>query len=245
MADPQEMPNTLTTLTLQEGVDALALGWKMYFGAAPVDASRLLVLAAQSILETGWFRAMHCYNFGNVKARAGGAWSWTYFACNEVLSPQAASEAVRQSTPAAPARISSYTKDGGAIVWFYPRHAACCFRAFASAAEGAADHVALLNSPRFESAWPFLDTGDVGEFARELYRKGYYTASPIQYGAGCSRIFTQLSADVAAGSIVLELDQVPIIGPDLAAQAIAIRDRSMRDDAFVEHEYPEVTIDEA
>ncbi len=241
--DTVEMPNRLTTLTLQQGVDALALGWKMYFGALPDAKDKLLVVAAQAILETGWFRAMHCYNFGNVKARAGGAWNWTYFACNEVLSIHQAGEAIRQSTPAAPARLSSYTKDGDAIVWFYPRHAACCFRAFGSTTEGAADHIALLNGPRFEPAWHFVDDGDVKGFAQELSRLGYYTANARDYMNGCSRIFDELAKAVDADTLTLTFYDEPI-PPELAALAIAIRDKSLRDDAFVEHEYPEVS-DEA
>ncbi len=239
MDEPREVPNQITTLSLGDGLHALELGWKCYFGAPPDSKDKLLTLAAQTILETGWFRAMHCFNFGNVKARPGGRWSWTFFACNEVLSVAQANQAVRSSTAAAPAMLKSYTKDGDAIVWFYPKHPACCFRAFETAEEGAADHVALLNSPRFEPAWDRVDAGDVHGFALQLGRLGYYTADATQYAASCAQILAHLKA------LPFELDPVPDVPPELAARAIALRDLSMRDDAFVEHEYPEMADDQA
>lgn len=223
MTDPREVPNQITTLSLVDGLHALALGWKLYFGAPPDSREKLLTLAAQSILETGWFRSMHCFNFGNVKARPGGAYSWTFFTCNEILSVAQATAAVAKSSPDAPARISSYTNQGDAIVWFSPKHPACCFRAFDSAEEGAADHLALLNGPRYEPAWSYVDAADVVGFAKCLARLGYYTADPNTYAASCAKILAQISAQP------FSLEPVPEIPPELAARAIALRDLSLQE----------------
>lgn len=151
MPDPRELPDTRTPLTLDEAAHAIVHGWRCYFGGDPKRES-LLVLLAQSALETGRWSAIHCFNFGNIKSAPGDGRSWTFFRCNELLD--------------------------GKWCWFDPPHPQTRFRAYDSAEEGAVDYVALLVR-RYTAAWGAVTVGDPGAFVDCLKRGMYFTA-PIE-----------------------------------------------------------------
>lgn len=169
-----------------------------------LSRAAVLVLLGHWGLETGDGAGCWSYNLGNVKAKPGGRYSWQFFACNEVLTPVQANAIVSRALPREPRRAeddpaafgrpefdkvtvsavtSSTTKDGKVILWAFPPDPVCCFRAFTSLDEGAADYLAILKK-RFSDCWKFVEAGDAAGFSRALRKQGYYTADEGQYTKG-------------------------------------------------------------
>jgi len=201
-ASPVELPARRTPATAQEVFSALGRAWRGRFGEEAKRES-LLVLLAQWALETGRGKSMWNYNLGNVKGKPGGGdgRSWTFFACNEILSVAAANAMVakaglRETGTGEKDAVITSTKDGMATVWFYPNHPACCFRAFRTLDEGAVDYLELLHR-RFASAWPAVLAGDPVQFARLLKAARYYTADENHYARGLSSIYAEYLKTVA------------------------------------------------
>lgn len=199
---PEELPARRTPATAQEVFSALGRAWRSRFSEEAKKES-LLVLLAQWALETGRGKSMWNYNIGNVKGRPDGSdgRSWTFFACNEILSVRAANAMVakaglRETGTGEKDAVITSTKDGMATVWFYPNHPACCFRAFRTLDEGAVDYLELLHR-RFASAWPAVLAGDPVQFARLLKAARYYTADENHYARGLSSIYAEYFKTVA------------------------------------------------
>lgn len=159
------------------------------------DASKAAagVLYAQFAGETG--RGMHCYgwNLGNVKWTAGCGWD--YHALNGVWEGVAPAQAERliasgkwradpstdHAKAVGPGKVSIIALANNPAAWF---------RAYPSLSIGMRVYVKGKQpdptlrpekQPRYSSAWAFALAGDCDGYARELGRKGYYTASPDVY----------------------------------------------------------------
>lgn len=161
--EPRELPNELTHVTANELGGALVKAWGHLWQEVP-RRETVLVLLAQSALETGRWRSCHNFNLGNIKSRPGDGRDWTYFRCNEV--------------------------EHGRTVWYDPPHPACRFRAFRTLEEGAVDHLAFLRGmKRYAQAWPMAIAGDPRAFVGELKRAGYFTASLEPYATSVASIY--------------------------------------------------------
>jgi hypothetical protein len=184
----QELPNVITKVSTADMLLSMARTWDHVWTDKPTRSS-LDVLGAQWALETGWGKSMHCFNVGNVKAKPGGSRDWTYFACNEILTSNAAHHLQRLDPEHA-----KITQDNGktATIWFYPKHSGCCFRAFKTLDEGAADYLALLYH-RFSKAWPAVIAGDPESFSKILHDLHYYTASVALYTSAMKRVYTSVA----------------------------------------------------
>lgn len=161
----------LTPLSGGEAAVAFRLAFEKLTGEAP-SVLTLACLLAQSALETGHWKSLHCFNFGNVKA--GRSWRGlkTMFRCNEVI--------------------------GGKLVWFDPPHVQTHFRAFTSPADGALDVLRFLavdsdgdGFNRYAASWAAALRGDPKAFAEELGKAGYYTASRALYVRGLTQLFNR------------------------------------------------------
>lgn len=184
-----ELPDKKTPVTKEQAVEALWKAWQGFFGSTPKKES-IWVLASQWALETGWGRSMHNYNLGNVKARDGDGFDYQYFACNEILK-RAEAEKLNEADPDH-AKISTTRSDGTCIIWFYPNHPGCRFRAFNSLIAGATDYIALL-AKRFDKAWPAVSAGDPALFSHMLRQQGYYTADEYSYTTSLVKCYNALA----------------------------------------------------
>lgn len=156
------VPDQLTPITLEAAIEAFAAAHVRCMGLEP-SAGTLACLVAQSALEDGYWRAMHCFNFGNSKV--GFSWDGKYcmYRCNEVI--------------------------GGKVVWFNPPHRQTWFRAFDTPAEGAFEQVKLVALlDRYKAAWHECCLGNAHEFAVALGRAGYYTADIPTYANAVAQI---------------------------------------------------------
>jgi len=198
---PERLPDKKTPVSKEALITALWQAWLNLFEEPPKKES-LWVLLAQTSLETGWMKSCHCYNLGNVKSREGDGYDYTYFACNEILK-KAQAEAYQAKSPTT-AKITAYRKDGTCILWFYPDHPGCRFRAFDSLLEGATDHVGIVHK-RFSKAWPAVLSGDPIQYSHLLKVQGYYTADESSYTATLASIFRTWS------SVSFEYDSLPVV----------------------------------
>ncbi len=177
------------------------------------------MLSSQIQLETG-LRHCHNFNLGNVKSRAGDGYDYQFYACNEILE-KAGAERLHEADPEH-AKISSTRSDGKCIIWFYPNHPGCRFRAFQTLLAGATDYIALL-SKRFDKAWPAVDAGDPVEFSRLLRSQGYFTADLAGYTMQIASIFKTFS------KLPFDYDALPIMTATERAELDSVIALSMSD----------------
>lgn len=176
--------------------EALRAVWVERLGSEPKRES-LLVLLAQWAFETGRGKSMWNWNMGNQKGRPGGSdgRSWTFFACNEILSASAADRLVASAKPRIDGKgpdavVTKSLVNGLKEVWFYPNNSVCCFRAYDTLRDGAFDYFDLLRK-RFASAWPAVEAGDPAQFSHLLKKANYYTADESHYTRSLVSIFNE------------------------------------------------------
>lgn len=165
----EELHDQYTPITLETFCVAVVQAWRELFDETP-PISAVVLLAAQSAFECGWWKAIHCWNFGNAKAVPGGVHSWTYFACTEYVN--------------------------GVLRRYCPKHPASCFRAFATMHDGMLDYLSLLKN-RFGLAWPFILAGDVDGFVHALKQQRYFTDMEEHYRGEVHSIFDSLKRKLA------------------------------------------------
>lgn len=174
------VPTVRTTPTMRDFARALLATWS--------DASKPAagVLYAQFAGETG--KGAHCYghNLGNVKWSAGCGWD--YHALNGVWEGVTPAQAERliafgqwRADPSAD--HARAVGPGKVSIIALPNNPAAWFRAYPSLSAGARVYVDTKRNPggRYSSAWAYALAGDCDGYARELGRKGYYTASADAY----------------------------------------------------------------
>ncbi len=197
----EELKAEKTNVSVQEIAIEMTLAYWRYFRSWP-KKNTIKILLAQWALETGWGKHMWCYNIGNAKSREGDGHDYCFFACNEILSEHA-SRALQAEDPER-VKITSTRSNGTCIVWFYPKHPWCRFRAFRSLSEGVYDHLKMVVRT-FDKAWPHAVDGDPRAYSRALKLQKYYTADEASYTKTLVAVFNKLdSLEVPLGPIIPE-----------------------------------------
>jgi flagellum-specific peptidoglycan hydrolase FlgJ len=153
---------------------ALRVAWASAVQDSICTRDSLLVLLAQSALETGFWHACWNWNLGNVKHVAGDGYDYYQIRCNEII--------------------------GGKVVWISPPDPGCSFRSYASISDGALSYLTLLRG-RFRPAWPAVVEGDPVGFCHLLKLSHYYTADEGIYTAGVVRCYHQLDSTVGPDTL--------------------------------------------
>ena len=149
------LPDALTQMPPTEVVVSFYQAYLQVVGDDPSDAA-LAILVSQSCLETGWWKSIHNYNYGNIKAGQDYEGYYCQYRCNEIID--------------------------GKVEWFDPPHPQTNFRAYLSAAAGATEHVAFLSKlTRYAAAWAAALAGDPAAYVKALKTAGYFTASLDPY----------------------------------------------------------------
>ncbi len=156
-------PPTRTPLSPASAISALWQAHQNVIGG-PCPAALLEILAAQSALETGRWKSMWNWNFGNIRGHGpDGAWT----------SINGASEII----------------DGKEV--FYGLGSDNMFAAYPDAVAGASGLVSFLGVAshppkpnRYQLAWEAAIAGDVGKYCSELRANGYFTANLDLYAKG-------------------------------------------------------------
>jgi len=154
--------NKITALKPSEAAAALATAYERLIGAPP-SSPVLALLIAQSALETGNWKKIHNYNFGNQKAGATFPLI-VQFRCSEIVN--------------------------GVEKFFDPPAPECNFRAYEDAAAGALDYLRVLHArPHW---WQGLLTEDPSAFVDALATPPkYFTANPALYKSALTSLFLQ------------------------------------------------------
>jgi hypothetical protein len=163
--------DTLTPLSRDDAARAFLSAYQQLTAKLPTPAV-LALLLAQSAFETGHWKSLHNFNFGNAKAGPGYPLV-TQFRCSEV--------------------------DALGVEHFYdPPDPHCNFRAYDNAAAGALDYLKVLrNRPHW---WQGLHTEDPSAFVDALATPPkYFTGNPAVYKRSVVSLFQTFSplAEVA------------------------------------------------
>lgn len=168
------VPDRLTPMTFEQAAEAMRAALRDKLSDDPPREVLALALA-KSALETGRWRAIHCWNWGNQKAGEKYVGNYCCFELNEVLN--------------------------GKVVWFGPRgrldrkggsvvaepfddppgHPQTRMRAYANRFDGAFSYVDFVAGGRYAAAWQRLLAGDAVGFVAALKKAGYMTADEAPY----------------------------------------------------------------
>jgi len=191
---PQYLSNEVKYLEEAEAAYALREAWYRVYGKYPSNNS-LAVLWAKSALETGRWKSIHCYNFGNIKWNLGDMRHFfTMYACGEEVSLIQAQRLVKED-PDRVKIVRTYTWPNGskrASIKINEGHPWSQFRAYKTSADGAEDYLRFVSqSKRYAKAWQEVIKGDPKGYSHELKVAGYYTASEDSYTRGVVRLFEE------------------------------------------------------
>jgi hypothetical protein len=153
--------NKLTPLTRDDAARALLAAYRELTGMLPSTAV-LALLLAQSAFETGHWKSLHNFNFGNAKAGPGYP-TIVQFRCSEV--------------------------DEHGVEHFYdPPDPHCNFRAYPDATAGALDYLKVLRArPHW---WQGLHTADPSAFVDALATAPkYFTGNVSVYKRSVISLF--------------------------------------------------------
>jgi hypothetical protein len=194
------VPDRLTPLNAAEVASAFRAAFIVVCGTEPTREC-LALLVAQSALETGRWKSIHCFNFGNIKASPTYEGFHCQFRCNEVI--------------------------GGKVQWFEPPHPQCNFRAFDSVDDGATDHLRFLSTrPRYAKAWQVALSGMPLAFVEALNSAGYFTADPGPYARAVVSLWKEYCAMLERLELEPHRDTEPPPPddePDLHFEALAAK----------------------
>jgi len=154
---PQYLPDNNRDLEQGEAAVALREAWHNIYGEYPSDRA-LALLWSQSALETGRWRSIHCFNFGNIRKvhNPDDGHYFTMYDGNEIIK--------------------------GKTIWFKPPEPLSHFRGYKTVTEGAEDYIKLVSQrPRYAKAWAMVMAGDPVGYCRELKAAGYFTANLEHY----------------------------------------------------------------
>lgn len=197
----QFLPDVVTPLLPRDVLWAFRVAYEQVTGLVPSRDS-LALLTAQSALETGRWKAIHCNNLGNVKASETYEGFYTCFRCNEVID--------------------------GKVQWFDPPHPQTRFRAFRTLEAGAKDHLEFLSGrTRYASAWAALIAGDPERYVRALKVAGYFTANEESYKAAVVSLFREYSRMLEMDPRIVEpppLPPAPPARPEPLAGPVSVAD---------------------
>lgn len=167
------LPDKHTPLDLVEAEDALKQAFRNVFKSEP-QPNQLRLLVAQSAFETGRWKSMHHFNFGNVKGEPDGPSDVTTFPCGEVID--------------------------GKEELFPAGDPHCFFRAFPDAVSGAENYVRTISH---REDWKRgLMSGSPEVYNAALSRKAvgvfpYYTGNPVVYGRELRKLFEEFGGPKA------------------------------------------------
>lgn len=142
-----------TPLSEEEATFALRAGWKNLMGEEP-SIDTLAILWAQSAHETGRWKFIYNYNFGNIKKTPDH--DYCMYRCSEIINSKEE--------------------------FYDPPHFQTHFNAYNSAVDGATEYIKLLKDrKRYQEAWKELEKGDPIKYCTAVKKAGYFTAGLEKY----------------------------------------------------------------
>jgi hypothetical protein len=158
MTRAQVVADLITPISSTELLDSLDRQYFREFAGPPLTPEACALFCAQSALETGRWKAVHCFNIGNIKTGALAAYDGLVcqFRCSEIIH--------------------------GEERWFDPPDPQCNFRAYDDLDSAVLAYLQFLSQRRrYAEAWRAALAGDPYTFIHALAVAGYFTANADGY----------------------------------------------------------------
>jgi len=217
------VPDQKTPLSVEEALYVYFRAWKGVLGRDPI-ARALAAFVAHMMLECGaHFESLHWWNFGNEKASPSWSGRYCMYRCNEVID--------------------------GVLRWFDPPHPQTWFRAFLSAEDGAAEHLAFFavdsnhdGKNIYAVAWTRFEAGDPEGAVRAMKAARYFTGNVEAYVKAVVSITNQietLAQRVIDGAHHLDLgDALTVEDRERISGLVALTTQQSAEDALHHEAFP-------
>lgn len=223
-----------TPLTDDEFIVALLGGFEIAFHRPPKLPLELATYYGQGKMENGAHLAeLHCFCIGNVKATAQWSGDTCQYSCDESVSASLA-EAAKAMGP-----CELHPQPSGKVrVVCHPPHPWTTFRAFKTAADGAAAYLRLFSTARYAQAALRAAAGDPVGFVLACKQGGYFTAPNVDaYARGVDSIARHAEPNCAAAMAakppgITDADRERIAG------LVALTTAQSADEALHHQEFP-------
>jgi hypothetical protein len=181
----------LTPFTFEEAAAAMkwALAEELNTSEDKVPLNSLALALAKTALETGRWKHIHKYNWGNIKASAKYEGMYTCFGCDEIIKGQRVwFDPDTAYDPQDPLGMPNAKFAKPSVP---PGNPQTRFRAYANLYDGAQQYCAFVHGGRYKLAWAELLKGNVQGYIHQLKLAGYFTADEAVYLKGVSGIFNE------------------------------------------------------
>ncbi|MCX7063073.1 MAG: hypothetical protein NT024_00555, partial [Proteobacteria bacterium] len=142
------------------------------------DRKVILVIHAQSALETGHLKSICNYNLGGSKKHGGC--DFTYFTTTERFGRDKANKYLAGSKPGSEITLVSENADSTKTLKFAGKQDMNCFASWETLDDAAKAQLQLLFS-RYPRALEAAKMHDTTAYVHELKKGGYFTASEEDY----------------------------------------------------------------
>jgi flagellum-specific peptidoglycan hydrolase FlgJ len=156
---------------------SLAMAWQSITGTLP-DRKVILVIHAQSALETGHWKSICNYNLGGSKKHGGC--DFTYFTTTERFKRDKADKYLAASKPGSEVTLVSENADSTKTLKFAGKQSMNCFASWETLDDAAKAQLQLLFS-RYPRALEAAKRHDTTAYVHELKKGGYFTADEETY----------------------------------------------------------------
>lgn len=158
-----------TLITEVDIIQAVKKAYRALTGEDPTLDS-LAILSAQIFFECGRGKACFNYNLGNIKRTKGH--KYTMYRCSEYINK--------------------------VLTYFDPPHPQTHFNSYDCLREAASEHLAFLNSSRYQAALQEAKNGNAMAYCIELKKSGYFTDNIEHYSKVLISIFNEIKKKYAA-----------------------------------------------
>ena len=177
-----------TQLSFGEAAECHRWALKELIGTKLNDNVLSLAMAKTS-LETGNYKYMWNWNFGNVKASDSYVGIYTCITLNEVLNGKLVWFAPEGQLSASPAKGGKLIQ---APINVPEGHPQTRMRAFANQYDGIDQYMSFLANGRYKTAFNEMLTGNATNYVHQLKVHGYFTASETLYKTGVVNLLMQI-----------------------------------------------------
>jgi hypothetical protein len=199
-------PDVLTPFTFEHAAEAARAALYAELNAEP-SREALGLMLAKTALETGRWKKIHCFNWGNIKASQKWSGMYTCILLNEVLNgkvvwfapegqlvagPGTGLVGTRYPMPPAPEPETGYG------------HPQTRMRAYANKFDGAYDYVGFISQGRYAGAFKTMLSGDPIQWVHSLKQLGYFTADEATYAKGVASLHREMVAKLSGDHFVTE-----------------------------------------
>lgn len=229
-------PDVLTPFSFEEAAKASEAALYGLLNAKPSRDAVALMLA-KTALETGRWKKIHCFNWGNIKASQKWVGMYTCILLNEVLNGKVVwfkPEGQLAGGPGTDLVGNRYAMPPAAEPTDGYGHPQTRMRAYANKYDGSYDYVDFISQGRYAGAFKVMLEGDATRWVHALKQLGYFTADEATYARGVVSLKNEMLAKLH-GIVVPETKIEPVVFDEATSwfayqMAVDSLDRILRED---------------